>query len=386
MSYLLYSDPQITFPYTNEKLSKSAFQASRLTATTFLIKEHDDIYSEHPHIYAKVVPSSNTILVIDTGCGGASNDTQFEIKSLRDFIETVNVDDNDGLPLNRDGKMGYVVALTHCHYDHIRALMTFIHFDYLHSKDSLILASAHSPSFLDEDAMPEHSLCNALNIKTPQYTPTLVPHMHEIIATDFRKTQLDVKILHTPGHTPDEIALYDEAEKMLYVGDSLYEWEPIIFPKEGSIVTWFSSMDYLIEFVKQKNLLLQSSDERNGEPFGVLINAGHCTALQPALDVLLSAKAYMRNVVEGKEEVAERRESRGEETVTYGKTGDRFSLRCPERLVEEVRRHGEQDWNNEYRDRRERLYRLRYYEHRSYFFILIQGILLLIELEKSLHH
>lgn len=143
-------------------------------------------------------------------------------------------------------------------------------------------------------------------------------------------------ILHTPGHTPDEIALYDEAEKMLYVGDSLYEWEPIIFPKEGSIITWFSSMEYLISFVKKQNSLLQVSDEKSQAPSEILINSGHCTAHQPALDVLLEANAFMEDVIEGREEVKERGWSRGEETVMYGKTGDRFSLRCPERLVREA--------------------------------------------------
>lgn len=155
---------------------------------------------------------------------------------------------------------------------------------------------------------------------------------------DPRKGQLGVKILHTPGHTPDEIALYDEAEMMLYVGDSLYEWEPIIFPKEGSIVTWFLSMEYLISFVKQKNSMVQSSNKANRKPSEVLINSGHCTVLQPALEVLLSAKAYMQDVVGGRKEVVERQQGRGEDTVTYGKVGDRFSLRCPERLVHEARK------------------------------------------------
>ena len=122
LAYLLYStmqspafdSPIITTP-------KAAFHASRLTNSTFLIKEYNDIYSERPHIYAKIVPAANTILVIDTGCGGASPDSEIVIKSLREFIENVKIDDNDGVPLNEGGRMGYVIALTHCHYDHICA-------------------------------------------------------------------------------------------------------------------------------------------------------------------------------------------------------------------------------------------------------------------------
>ncbi|KIM39766.1 hypothetical protein M413DRAFT_182628 [Hebeloma cylindrosporum] len=213
--------------YSNtQSTSLAAFHASRLTPSTFLIKEYDDIYSEQPHIYAKVIPAANTILLIDTGCGGASNNPKVNVKSLRHFIESFKIEDNDGLPLNDGGAMDYVVVLTHCHYDHILGVEDF--------KDSLILASGYSPSFLDQAVFSEHSLCNTLGIRTPQYSPTLVPHQYSITSSNIDRIPLGVTILHTPGHTPDEVALYDEAEMMLYVGDSLYEYEPIIF-SEGRI-------------------------------------------------------------------------------------------------------------------------------------------------------
>lgn len=97
-----------------------AFTARRLTQTTFLIIEWDDIYNEHPFIYAKVVPSANTILILDTGCGGATHNIDITLKSLRKFIETVAIPDNNHKPLNEGGKMKYIVVESHCHYDHIR--------------------------------------------------------------------------------------------------------------------------------------------------------------------------------------------------------------------------------------------------------------------------
>ena len=57
---------------------------------------------------------------------------------------------------------------------------------------------------------------------------------------------MGMQLLHTPGHTPDELALWDEAETMLYIGDTLYEWAPIIFPNEGSIVQWLETVDALL--------------------------------------------------------------------------------------------------------------------------------------------
>ncbi|KAF8825098.1 hypothetical protein HHX47_DHR7000707 [Lentinula edodes] len=341
----------------------SAFAATRLTSNTFLIKEYNDIYSEHPHIYAIIFPSTSnlsnisntsessskvghnmagTIILIDTGCGGASNDPEVRVTNVREFIETVDVPENGGRPLNgldnqsglEGGKrMGYIVVLTHCHYDHI------------------------------------------------QYTPTLVPHGHTISnLIPSNKISSHVTVLHTPGHTPDSLTIYDSTScpPMLYVGDSLYEYEPIIFPKEGSIVDWFSSIEALIGFVrmKERELLGSGIDEKEEgkdnavvgyEKYDVadtsirprhhqqrqrkrvLLNAGHVTCLKPALEILQAVKRFMEDVVSGREPVRRRWVKRGEETVEYRQSrqegteanttpvgASRFSLICPERLILEA--------------------------------------------------
>jgi hypothetical protein len=118
---------------------------------------------------------------------------------------------------------------------------------------------------------------------------------------------------------------------MLFVGDSLYEYEDIIFPKEGSIVEWLTSMDYLIDFVKDEN---QNNCNVVRE---VLINSGHRTVIQPALEVLTGVMTFIERVVQGMETVKERLTVRGEDTVVFRQKGSRFSLRCPERLVEDAR-------------------------------------------------
>ena len=105
---------------TGTRKPNVAFKASRLTPTTFVIIEHSDIYGEQPVICVKVVPDSDTILIVDTGCGGATDNPEIEVKSLRVFLETVNVRDNDDKPINEGSRKKYIVVLTHCHYDHIR--------------------------------------------------------------------------------------------------------------------------------------------------------------------------------------------------------------------------------------------------------------------------
>ena len=106
---------------THAPHNKAAFKARRLTATTFVITEYMDIYHEQPLIYVKRVPSAGVILILDTGCGGATADPDVGVRSLREYIETVPISDNADEPLNKDCEMRYIVVLSHCHYDHIRA-------------------------------------------------------------------------------------------------------------------------------------------------------------------------------------------------------------------------------------------------------------------------
>ncbi|EGN98699.1 hypothetical protein SERLA73DRAFT_136596, partial [Serpula lacrymans var. lacrymans S7.3] len=87
---------------------------------------------------------------------------------------------------------------------------------------------------------------------------------------------------------------------MLYVGDTLYEYDNIIFPNEGSIVTWFSTVDYLISFVQSHS---EASRECPAALVDVRINCGHATACGPALEVLQLTRDFMMDVVSGREKV-----------------------------------------------------------------------------------
>lgn len=100
----------------SQPIPSTCFSCVRLNPTTFLIVE-DDQWSEMPFVYAKVL--SSVIVLVDTGCGGAARDPSVQLTSLREFIETYPVSDNDGVPLNPDGNKEYAILCTHCHYDHI---------------------------------------------------------------------------------------------------------------------------------------------------------------------------------------------------------------------------------------------------------------------------
>lgn len=53
------------------------------------------------------MPSAQTVLILDTGCGGASNNHCIGVKSLREFLETVAVEENERAPLNPGGQLAY---------------------------------------------------------------------------------------------------------------------------------------------------------------------------------------------------------------------------------------------------------------------------------------
>lgn len=62
-------DPPTPRPYAPSDTpshGRPAFTARRLTPTTFLITEFDDIYYEHPFIYAKLLPAARTLLLLDS--------------------------------------------------------------------------------------------------------------------------------------------------------------------------------------------------------------------------------------------------------------------------------------------------------------------------------
>ncbi|KAF5010838.1 hypothetical protein FDECE_3011 [Fusarium decemcellulare] len=226
----------------------TCFSATRLNATTFRIVE-DDKWNEAPFIYLKLAPG--TLVLIDTGCGGAAKDQSVELKSLKKFIETYPVADNDGEPLNAGGVRKYVVICTHCHYDHIGGIEQFT------SDESLIWASGYDRSFIEGPGrLPTSSLCRFVGMQTPDYRVSQWASDDQSVV-DSTGQNLGLILYQTPGHTPDQLAIWDAAERFLFVGDTLYEWAAILFPPpDGSLIS------YSISIAKLKALV----DKWNQEP------------------------------------------------------------------------------------------------------------------------
>jgi glyoxylase-like metal-dependent hydrolase (beta-lactamase superfamily II) len=171
-----------------------------------------------------------------------------------------------------------------------------------------------------------------MEIRTPEYTATLVPHMHGVA---HEGVQTGLTILHTPGHTPDELAIWDSKDGVLYVGDTLYEWAAIIFPSEGNLVDWWKSVEDLIEVVKLYNASLTA--QQAGKK--ARICAGHVNyGKEDALEVLTASQAYVWDVLKGQEKAYKEEERRGEKFLWHRREDSRYALGIPERLLEEARK------------------------------------------------
>ena len=314
------------------KSTRPYFSCSRLNSTTFLIIESDE-YGEYPFIYVKLCNSPPLVILSDTGCGGGT-DRQPHSGNIKDFIETCSIPSNNGIPLNprdSDGKptRTYSIICSHCHYDHILGLTHFP------APSSHILASSFDKAFILDD-LPEHSLCNSLGLSVPDYKISQWAADYEKV---YNSPNLNIQILHTPGHTPDELAYYDEEERHLFVGDTLYERvasdksyeQPILFPNEGNLVHYMRSLEKLVTFVNEKNAEAGKA--------AVKIGCGHVTSSVDGGEILLAVKQLFVDIFAGKIPIVQSEEKRGEEFVLYKADGEpRFSVGVPKRLVSDARR------------------------------------------------
>lgn len=287
---------------------------------------------------------SSTILIInDTGCGtttrsSTSKTGQWNIKTFIDHH------------LNPGGTIPYLIILSHCHYDHILGLEPILApakiAGWPQSTNTLIVSSSYARSFLEPRAtLREHSLCASMDLACPSYKTNLWAQHNTRLSVSHPRLaiipmQLPVTTLHTPGHTPDSLSWFDDEERVLYVGDALYESPaPILFPSEGDLDEWWRSVDMLIEFVKEKNAV---EGVRK-----VTLSAGHITVGEDALACLTEAKTFVKSVLKDEVHFEEQSMKRGERFGYWSEEGGRFSLGAPLRVVQEGRnRIPEEEWRD----------------------------------------
>lgn len=177
----------------------SWFTIEKIDDTTFTISE----YGHWEKVHSYLLIGSEFALLIDTGLGIGN------IKSEIDKLTT--------LPIK--------VITTHAHWDHIGGHSMFNNI-YVHEEDAewlrnglpIPLEVVKSNVMRDpfSKTPPKEFDINNYNIYTNQNINTLKDN--DIIDIGLR----EVKILHTPGHSPGHICIFEEERGYLYTGDLIY--------------------------------------------------------------------------------------------------------------------------------------------------------------------
>lgn len=154
------------------------------------------IYTGPLFVKSWVFKEENTLVIVDPG--GSDEE-------LLQFID-------------ESGASNIEIMLTHGHLDHVAGLPYLVeHYNvshiYIHKGD------AH---FLGKDAKAQHIACLA-PIKADRYVSEIEGDFPD--ATDYVE-EGDVvhgfRVLHTPGHTEGSVCYFNEAEHIMFSGDTLF--------------------------------------------------------------------------------------------------------------------------------------------------------------------
>lgn len=93
-----------------------------------------------------------------------------------------------------------------------------------------------------------------------------------------------LKVIATPGHTPDSIALLDEENGLLFTGDSFYPGPIFLYRPETDLDAYVASMKKLAAMVPKLKLLLPSHNVPVADP-------GYLPKVVAAMEQVRSGKA-----------------------------------------------------------------------------------------------
>jgi glyoxylase-like metal-dependent hydrolase (beta-lactamase superfamily II) len=98
------------------------------------------------------------------------------------------------------------VVLTHCHFDHTAHVKEIAHM----CKAKVAIHRLDAAGLLDD----ARSLSMHFGSRSPVKVPEIILQEGDMIG--------DLRVLHTPGHTPGSICLFSEPEQLLISGDTVF--------------------------------------------------------------------------------------------------------------------------------------------------------------------
>ena len=166
-----------------------------------------------------IITKNNEYMLIDSGNGISFNQT---IKAMKKIPELEN---GPAFKINNIKK----ILMTHCHIDHILGLYKF--YKKIYPKPQII--SSEQEAIYIEKAEKKVIIPIAGELLGPMISKVsdiisgsgIYPINVDIKLKDndhLKFGDFDYKIIHTPGHTPGGICLFEEEFKILFTGDTVF--------------------------------------------------------------------------------------------------------------------------------------------------------------------
>lgn len=199
---------------------------------------HTNIYAlaEFSHwelVVSYLVVDTNNAFLIDTGMGYAS---------MKKEIEKIT-----RLPIR--------VLLTHTHWDHIGSMNEF---ERVYVFDHPFELASAQKGFHAKDIAELSNIGMFSDGYTPKKFSVKGKKLHRKLhdGQSISSDNFDIKVLHTPGHTPGSVCFYIPQFHALFTGDTLYPGPLYAQLPESNPQDYVHSIDKLKKFGNEKLLIL----------------------------------------------------------------------------------------------------------------------------------
>lgn len=180
------------------------FTVTKLNEDTFAISE----YGHWEKVHSFLLIGKTSAVLIDTGLG---------ISNIKEVVSTLT--DKEIL-----------VLTTHVHTDHIGSHGEFSEIA-VHEKDADWMVHGIQGLTIEQIrkdiardiTKPTPKNFNPKNYRPFTGKPSILLKDNDVISLGDR----ELRILHTPGHSPGHISILDEKHRFLFTGDLLYDQTPI---------------------------------------------------------------------------------------------------------------------------------------------------------------
>lgn len=204
----------------NKLLIHNWFTVEQIDNKTYVISEYK--HYEQTHCY--LILGSKSAALIDTGLG---------ISNIHKVVRKITA-----LPI--------LVITTHVHWDHIGGHKYFKNFavheedvTWIQNKFPLSLDFVKAELLKYECEFPHNF--NIKNYKVFKGIPSIILRDNDMIDLGNRK----LKIIHTPGHSPGHICVFEEETGYLFTGDSVYKGKIDISYESTNPMEYMKSIEKL---------------------------------------------------------------------------------------------------------------------------------------------